>query len=254
MNSNKNKFDESHIRNFKYKLRNKVSEEIQKIKTLYNQFKIEILQEVNKIRKDSVQDIHEFINQLETENDQQKSKQVKYHEKNTRTLGKLEKELKNKTMKIIELEQKNAEQKHEVMNLEEKIQELTSNFSDLQIQHRTLEKEYQVWLEKMTEKTKELQRLRYNPSQADKVEEAKKLTEIISAEIQKKYKEKLIQVLSLCEENSAKHKNKIFNIRKLVMNQKIQILDTKDKNPSHKNYQTEPTRNGKKIFYYEINF
>ena len=144
MNSNKNKFDESHIRNFKYKLRNKVSEEIQKIKTLYNQFKIEILQEVNKIRKDSVQDIHEFINQLETENDQQKSKQVKYHEKNTRTLGKLEKELKNKTMKIIELEQKNAEQKHEVMNLEEKIQELTSNFSDLQIQHRTLEKEYQV--------------------------------------------------------------------------------------------------------------
>ena len=106
----------------------------------------------------------------------------------------------------------------------------------------------------MTEKTKELQRLRYNPGQADKVEEAKKLTEIISAEIQKKYKEKLIQVLSLCEENSAKHKNKIFNIRKLVMNQKIQILNTKDKNPSHKNYQTEPTRNGKKIFSSKLIF
>ena len=67
--------------------------------------------------------------------------------------------------------------------------------------------------------------MKYNPDKREKEGDAERLTEIISAEIQKKYKEKLISLLSIIEQNSGKYKSQIYGIRKMVLGQKVKRGD-----------------------------
>lgn len=197
------------MRAFKNKLRTQVSELIHNLKQQHNQHKLDIVQDVLNLKKDSFSLLSKIIPQIESDRQGLQQKAVMYHEKNTKKLQLLQAELESRTTKIEELENVNENSEHKLNELEDKVNQLTCQLSEAEGQNQSLEREYRSLLQVIDEKNKEIHALKFDHKKKDKEEEALRLTEIITSEIQKKYKEKLVQVMQLFEQSSNNHKHKI---------------------------------------------
>lgn len=197
------------MRAFKNKLRSQIGKLVQDLKQQQNQYKLDIVQDVLNLKKDSFGLLSKIVPQIENDRQNLQQKAVQYHEKNTKKLQLLQAELESRTSKGEELENENGHLVKKLNELEDKVNQLTCQLSEAEGQNQGLEREYRSLLQTIDEKNKEIHALKFDHKKKDKEEEAIKLTEIITSEIQKKYKEKLVQVMQLFEQSSNNHKSKI---------------------------------------------
>jgi chromosome segregation ATPase len=197
------------MRAFKNKLRSQIGKLVQDLKQQQNQYKLDIVQDVLNLKKDSFGLLSKIVPQIENDRQNLQQKAVQYHEKNTKKLQLLQTELESRTSKSEELENENSHLVQKLNELDIKVNQLTCQLSEAEGQNQGLEREYRSLLQTIDEKNKEIHVLKFDHKKKDKEEEAIKLTEIITSEIQKKYKEKLVQVMQLFEQSSNNHKSKI---------------------------------------------
>jgi chromosome segregation ATPase len=223
-------------------LRTKISEKIHKLKEEYNKFKLDFVQQFMNLKKQNIDMFNDVIEKIKVGKINTQQKEAKYHEKNTKMLLKLENELVSKSGTIEKLEKSTYLLKDQTHGYDMKI-------SDLNAQHQSLENEYKICLQTISEKSHEIQRLKFGPSRSEELAlDTEKLTLIISEEIQKKYKEKLIQVIALIEQTSGIHKSKLDGIQtkvgKIETHHKWELdhLEKENRDLISKNYHTHQKR------------
>ncbi|CAI2377481.1 unnamed protein product [Moneuplotes crassus] len=198
------------------RLQTESQRKITQLKNEHNGFK-KVIMELLKAHESSIKDnIPKILGAVSKIDENSKNSSIKYHEKNLKTLSKLEKELQTKCELVNSLQTDLSITKENLHTTQSHLEHSENEINDLRAQQKVLEKEYQICLKNLDSKNLKIQKLNSSITPSTLSKDAQTLTTIITKEIDKKYKQKILELLTLVEQNSSKYKQKLYNVRKLV--------------------------------------
>ena len=246
------------IQELKYNLKIKLSNQIAQMKEEMNQFKLDTLQKVMDAKKDNFSSLSSIIDRIQNAKSDIQQKEARYHDKNTRTLQKLEKELEIKTAAIQTLEEEKAKIGQELSEVIDKLAQAEYKISEFQTENNSLETEYKQCLQSIDDKNREIQKLKFSDSKNDKEEDAYKLTQIITSEIEKKYKEKLKLIIQVMDSCGQKYKAKIGALKDQVKTMarsyqhELELVEKENNGLISRSYHTHQNQKDSKVIITQL--
>lgn len=113
------------INKIRHVLRQEFSAKLQKLKEEYSRFKVNIVEDIITVKKENGSMVAKIISKIEQNKQIVQDREFKYHEKNTKILQKLQKELESKP-------ERNDENENSFQMLQSKIRELEQDVIDWQ--------------------------------------------------------------------------------------------------------------------------
>ena len=143
---------EEHLRNnnqdrinkIKHKLRLEFSIKLQKIKEEYSRFKVNVVEDVINVKKENGSMIAKIISKIEQHKQIVQEREAKYHEKNSKILQKLQKELESKPERSDEHENSNEVLQRKIRELEQDVVEIQDKLNQALDEKKIIESRYQA--------------------------------------------------------------------------------------------------------------
>ena len=145
---------EEHLRNnnqdrinkIKHKLRLEFSLKLQRIKEEYSRFKVNVVEDVINVKKENGSMIAKIISKIEQHKQIVQEREAKYHEKNSKILQKLQKELESKPERSDEHENSNEVLQRKIRELEQDVVEIQDKLNQALDEKKIIESRYQAWM------------------------------------------------------------------------------------------------------------